>query len=111
MTPPADPETPVSGALLLAGFTLVDDPLPYYRLGVEWLTVLAEDYLGDSLRPVQGTAVVFAFFGKDFAADPGNSRRQHHANASERVCQRPSRGVAISLSLRRPQPRRPKSKR
>ena len=61
------------------------------------------------LRPVQGAAVVFAFFGKDFAADPGNSRRQHHANASERVCQRPSRGVAISLSLRRPSRAAPKA--
>ena len=87
------------------------------RLGAERLRrELASFQFGDChatdwLRPVQGTAVVFAFFGKDFAADPGNSRRQHHANASERVCQRPSRGVAISLSLRRPQPRRPKSKR
>jgi hypothetical protein len=32
-------------------------------------------------------------------------------DASERAYQRPSLGVAISLSLRRPQPRRPKSKR
>lgn len=39
-------KTPVSGALLLAGFMVVDDPLPYYRLGIEWLTVLVEDYLG-----------------------------------------------------------------
>ena len=90
---------------------------PVGKLGAKRLhRELASFQFGDChdaywLRPVQGTAVVFAFFEKDFAVDPGNSRRQHHANASERVCQRPSRGVAISLSLRRPQPRRPKSKR
>ena len=90
---------------------------PVGKLGAKRLRrELASFQIGDChatywLRPVQGTAVVFAFFGKDFAADPGNSRRQHQANASERVCQRASRGVAISLSLRRPQPRRPKTKR
>src|SRR5580704_405424 len=55
-------KTPISGVLLLAGFMVVDDPLPYYRLGIEWLTVLVEDYLGygpANLWPILGMASVF----------------------------------------------------
>jgi len=44
---------------------VVDDPLPYYRLGIEWLTVLVEDYLGygpANLWPVLGMASLFGAF-------------------------------------------------
>jgi len=44
---------------------VVDDPLPYYRLGVEWLTVFVEDYLGygpANLWPILGMASVFRPF-------------------------------------------------
>ena len=44
---------------------VVDDPLPYYRLGIEWLTVLVEDYLGygpANLWPVLRTASLFGAF-------------------------------------------------
>ena len=57
--PPDVVETAVSAALLLAGFMVVDDLLPYCRLGVEWLTVLVEDRcqdlpLGESLVIARG---------------------------------------------------------
>jgi hypothetical protein len=58
-------KTPVSGALLLAGFMVVDDPLPHYSLGIEWLAVLIEDYLGygpANLSPVLGMASLFGAF-------------------------------------------------
>ena len=41
---------------------VVDDPLPYCRLGIEWLTVLVEDHLGYSpanLSRVPGMASLF----------------------------------------------------
>jgi hypothetical protein len=40
----------------------VDDPLPYYRRGIEWLTLLIEDYLGygpANLWPLLGVAGLF----------------------------------------------------
>ena len=44
---------------------VVDDPLPYCPLGIEWLTVLVEDYLGygpANLWPVLGMASLFGAF-------------------------------------------------
>src|ERR1700722_18954126 len=44
---------------------VVDDPLPYYGLSIEWLTVLVEDYRGygpANLWPVLGMASLFGAF-------------------------------------------------
>jgi hypothetical protein len=50
------------------------------------------------LRPVQGTTVVFAFFGKDFTADPQThdvsikrTRQNASANARRKASRSPSR--------------------